>query len=489
MKTNYSIKNNCDKTPGPDKLLSLYQKTTGFPATCYKAITGSASSRRYYHIEGTSKLVGVIGNDRTENEAFIEIDKALLKQHVNVPAVIAHSDDYMCYLQEDLGDLSLYDIIKQNGFTPHVIDLCYKSIDQLVKMQVEGNTNIDFSKCHPVPEMTGESIMWDLNYFKYCFLKNTISEIDEPRLEIEFKQLVTEIENEKPRLFIHRDFQSRNILISNNTTWIIDFQSGRRGPAIYDIVSFLWQARAGFPHELKKELLTYYINSLKKSTSLSESDIRHQLPQIIIFRMLQVLGAYGFRGLVEKKQRFITYIPQALDILFKALNDSDIPYPYMTKIALDQIKRHNLENVFITTTNDNSILTINITSFAYKKGIPNDKSGNGGGFVFDCRAIHNPGRYEQYCQLTGDDLPVIEFLEYDGEIIRFLDHCKNLVDASIEKYIKRGFTNLFIAFGCTGGQHRSVYSATHMAHHIANKYGIHVVLNHRELDITKEFNK
>ncbi len=487
MKTNYSTKNS-NETPSTDDLLELYRTSTGCEPISMRAITGSASRRRYYHMDGPEKIVGVIGSDIVENRAFLHIAQTLKQHGVNVPCVTACSHDEMVYLQEDLGDRSLYDVICEDGFSTSTVDLCRKSIDQLVKLQKAGGDNIDFSKCFPVAEMSRESIMWDLNYFKYCFLKIVGIEIDEPRLEKEFDLLAEVIETSQPRVFIHRDFQSRNILIHHNDAWLIDFQGGRRGPALYDIVSFLWQARAGFPEEIKKELLDYYINILcSQYPAASAAGLYSQLPHVLLFRTMQVLGAYGFRGLIERKRRFYSYIPQAIDNLKQALLQTKDRYPYLESLA--EMLSQQFSPDVTSTAHCNSPLTVKVFSFSYKKGIPADDSGNGGGFVFDCRAIHNPGRYEQYKQLTGDDLPVIEFLEYDGEITTFLDHCKSLVDASVERYIKRGFTNLMVSFGCTGGQHRSVYSATHMAEHLATKYGIHVILEHREQGKYKEFNK
>ncbi|MDE5635563.1 MAG: phosphotransferase, partial [Muribaculaceae bacterium] len=287
-------------------------------------------------------------------------------------------------------------------------------------------------------------------------------------------------------LFIHRDFQSRNILIHDSEAWIIDFQGGRLGPALYDIVSFLWQARANFPDSVRRQLLSYYTNTLAQNIQIPGNLLDTHLDYIIIFRMLQVLGAYGFRGLIQHNQRFITHIPQALKCLSDSLKRCNNKFPYLAKIIDSLADSHITDSSYCIS--NRPALTVTVYSFSYKKGIPADNSGNGGGFVFDCRAIHNPGRYDRYKQLTGNDLPVIEFLEQDGEITGFLDHCKALVDASVQRYISRGFTNLSVSFGCTGGQHRSVYSASHMAAHIAEHFGIHVRLIHREQNITKEFN-
>lgn len=469
-----------------DNLLELYRESTGSTTVEASSITGSASQRRYYHLHGTTPIVGVIGNNIAENEAFIHICNILAQHSINVPKIINVSNDRTMYLQDDLGDTTLYDLINRDGFTPHVITLCKKSINQLVKFQTSGAIHIDTSFCFPVPSMTGDSVMWDLNYFKYCFLKTQTPHIDEPLLEQEFKRLVSIIEGATPLLFIHRDFQSRNILIHDSDAWIIDFQGGRRGPALYDIVSFLWQARANFPDSVRRQLLNYYISTLDQYIQLPADLLDTQLDYIIIFRMLQVLGAYGFRGLIQQNQRFITHIPQALKCLSDSLKKCSHNFPYLSKIIESLADTHITDSDHYDSAR--STLTVTVYSFSYKQGIPADNSGNGGGFVFDCRAIHNPGRYDRYKHLTGNDLPVMEFLEQDGEITRFLDHCKALVDASVQRYISRGFTSLYVSFGCTGGQHRSVYSATHMAKHIAERYGIHVRLIHREQNITKEFN-
>lgn len=468
-----------------DTLRQLYSETTGCEPTAFRPITGSASSRRYCHIDGTRQLVGVTNDNVTENRAFIHIGTTLKSHGINVPQLVAVNADETCYLQQDLGDTSLLDVIKNHGFDDYTFSLCRKAIDQLVRLQIIGNENIDTKRCYPVPAMTEDSVRWDLDYFKYCFLKVSGISVDEPRLESEFKAIVQAITSARPRLFIHRDFQSRNILIFNDDAWIIDFQGGRIGPALYDIVSFLWQARAGFPDTVKNELLGYYTDRLTALTGNADNLKTGQLWHIVAFRMLQVLGAYGFRGIIEHKPQFLSHIPDALDLLGDALSHLGCKYPYLIE-TVRVLRAGYTDRAPLTTP---CSLTVRVTSFSYKNGIPSDPTGNGGGFVFDCRAIHNPGRYDQYRNLTGNDVPVIEFLERDGEILTFLDHCLALVDASVQRYIDRGFSSLTISYGCTGGRHRSVYAATHTAMHIAQHYGVHVILEHREQGLTQEYNR
>ncbi len=264
---------------------------------------------------------------------------------------------------------------------------------------------------------------------------------------------------------------------------LIDFQGGRRGPFYYDVASFLWQAKANLPESLRDELLTQYVDALQEFKPIEQAEFLEHLRHFVLFRTLQVLGAYGFRGYFEKKPHFMQSVPYAIANLRALLNRPYAEYPYLNELL------HRLVNMKqFTEELTKKKLTVKVMSFAYKKGIPNDTSGNGGGFVFDCRAINNPGKYERYKPFTGLDAPVIEFLENDGEVTVFLDHCYSLVDASAARYIERGFTNLMVSFGCTGGQHRSVYCAQHMAAHIAKKFNIKVELIHREQDIQQTFN-
>lgn len=336
-----------------------------------------------------------------------------------------------------------------------------QTIRLLPSIQFEGSKDMDFGYCYPLAEFNRRSILWDLNYFKYCFLKTTGLEFQENLLEDNFEHMADALLQIQPQVFMYRDFQSRNVMLREGKPYFIDFQGGRKGPFYYDVASFLWQAKANYPDSLRQELIDEYLDALQPYHAIGKEQFLATLRHFVLFRTLQVLGAYGFRGYFEKKAHFIQSVPYAIENL-RQLLETDFPeYPYLCLVL-----RKLTELPQFASVHNRRKLTVRVMSFSYKKGIPEDPSGNGGGYVFDCRAVHNPGKYEQYKQLTGRDKPVIDFLEQDGEILRFLEHVDALVDAHVQRFLERGFTNLSICFGCTGGQHRSVYSAEHVAHHL-----------------------
>lgn len=469
-----------------NSLSNLYNKATGHNPSNVTPITGSASGRKYYRLSGPKSLIGTIGNNIRENEAFIHLSRVLTSNNVAVPKVIQVSDDKTSYIQEDLGINSLFDIIKQNEFSDYTIHLFKSSLDELIKFQINGTIYADPSRLFPISEFNSQSIMWDLNYFKYCFAKVMDQEIDECALDLDFQTLINNIQHSEPKVLVHRDFQSRNIIVNENKPYFIDFQGARKGPALYDVVSCLFQARINMPPIIKESLLNYYIQKASNVFGMKEQNIRISLDHIIVFRLIQVLGAYGFRGKIQGNHNFIMPINNALIELRSTLEKNSATYPYLLNLVNSLQHKSEIENSIFHIFPD--CLNIDIISFSYKRGLPIDNSGNGGGFIFDCRAIHNPGRYEQYKHLTGEDLPVIKFLEEQGEIQKFLNNCKDIVDTTIVKYISRGFNHLFIAFGCTGGQHRSVYAANQLAEYLACKHNAHITLHHREQKITREFN-
>lgn len=469
------------------ELNTLFLSYTGETLEEMTEFSSSGSNRRYFRLKSRHfTLIGVCGTSPNENKAFFYMAKHFKEKGLPVPEVYEHSADWTYYIQEDLGDQLLFDLI-QKGRNSGVFDeeekqLLHKTITLLPAFQVEGAKGLDFNYCYPLAEFNERSIFWDLNYFKYCFLKTTGMEFQEGRLEDDFCKMSEILLCSSWTTFMYRDFQSRNVIIKNGEPYFIDFQGGRKGPIHYDIASFLWQAKARYPQDLRESLLNAYIKALNTFLPINESDFRHQLKHFILFRTLQVLGAYGFRGYFEKKPHFIQSVPFALENLRELLKEDFPEYPYLCQLLKDLT-----ENKQHTDAPPAHTLEVKVYSFAYKQGIPGDTSGNGGGFVFDCRAIHNPGKYEQYKNLTGLDEPVIHFLEDDGEITEFLKNVYPIVDASVSRYISRGFTNLMVSFGCTGGQHRSVYCAQHLAEHLHEKFGVKINLLHREQNIKQTF--
>lgn len=434
-------------------------------------------------------MIGVIGTCREENDAFIYLADHFKSKGLPVPEVLAISDDHMAYLQEDLGDTILFNAIEKGrqsrSFSADEKEFLIRTIRMLPDIQFLGAVGLDFSHCYPAKEFDKRSIMWDLNYFKYCFLKATGLEFQEDRLEDDFQAMSEVLMRGQSSTFMYRDFQSRNVMLTTEgNPLFIDFQGGRKGPFYYDVASFLWQAKANLPGSLRQELIGEYIDALRKYKPVDEEYFHEQLRHFVLFRTMQVLGAYGFRGYFEKKPHFMQSVPFAIANLRELLDNPYPEYPYLNELLRQLVDMKQFTNEMA-----NRQLTVKVMSFAYKKGIPNDATGNGGGYVFDCRAVNNPGKYDRYKPFTGLDKPVIEFLEEDGEILSFLDHCYALVDSSVERYIERGFSNLMVCFGCTGGQHRSVYSAQRMAEHINSKYNVKVELVHREQNIEQTFQK
>ena len=456
------------------------------PQSC-EPLSGSGSNRRYFRLsaEGRS-CMGVIGTDARENDAFIKLAEHFRSKGINVPLVYAVSEDGMTYIQEDLGSRMLSDdvaaALKEGGYSPEspVVELLCRTMSKLPTIQFKGAEGLDFSVCYPQPAFDYRMVMFDLNYFKYCFLKPSGLEFDEIRLQDEFESLAQDLLEDSGNTFLYRDFNARNVMIKDGEPYFIDFQGGRRGPIYYDVASFVWQARFRYPQWLKGKMIDSYIVALKEYTDVDRSRFDDRLRLFVLFRTLQVLGAYGFRGLVEQKAQFIVSIAPALANMKEMIAEPFEAYPYLMEV-LDGLTRLPR---FAEDVAHEGTLEVKVYSFSYKKGIPQDMSGNGGGYVFDCRAIHNPGRYEPYKKLTGRDEPVIRFLEDDGEITELLNHIYAIVDSHVERYVRRGFSNLMMSFGCTGGQHRSVYSAELVAHHIADKYPhVRVRLIHREQNI------
>ena len=481
-----------------ETIIELYKQWSGVAPAAVEKLPGAGSNRVYYRLGNAQRetVIGCVGTSKEENHAFITLARHFKAKGLPVPEVFAVSDDELCYLQQDLGGTLLFDALRKGrevggNYNEEERQLLRQVMRLLPRVQFEGAEGLDFSICYPQPEFDETNVMFDLNYFKYCFLKPTGLDFHELRLEYDFRQLAKDLTKEQGTTFLYRDFQARNIMLSppEGSLFLIDFQGGRRGPVYYDLVSFLWQASARYPDELRNELIDVYYAEAQKYTDLPpREDFNRQLRLFVLFRLMQVLGAYGYRGYFERKPHFIQSIPPAIKSLKEQLAGMGENYP-----CLMDVLRRMVEGKYVATDKSltshpsplTSRLVVRIFSFSYKKGIPQDESGNGGGYVFDCRGTHNPGRYEEYKHLTGMDDAVKKFLEDDGEILRFLDHIYQLADAHVQRYVERGFTSLMFSFGCTGGQHRSVYSAQHLAEHIHQRFPEVVVrLCHREQGIS-----
>ena len=508
------------------ELLQLYKQWSGAEPVETVKLAGAGSNREYYRFTAPdgNTVIGARGTSRDEDHAFIYLSNHFSRRKLPVPKVLAVSGDELRYLQTDLGSLSLFDAIaggREAGgrYTVKEKQLLVKTIRALPDIQLRGARGLDFSNCYPQQEFDMDSVLFDLNYFKYCFLKPTELDFHELKLEADFRLFAKDLTAERAESFMYRDFQARNVMLDEGgNPHFIDFQGGRKGPYYYDLASFLWQASARYPHKLRRELVYEYYQSLKNFTEVpSTRHFADRLSLFVLFRTLQVLGAYGFRGYFEQKKHFIDSIPPAMQNLRELLQRDCFPYPYMMDMLrrLTQLPQFSrLEQPALSRadgfkTADRNIyeahpqdgpatfskydgrgpLVVRVYSFSYRKGIPDDESGNGGGYVFDCRSTHNPGRYEPYKKLTGLDEQVVRFLEDDGEILVFLESVYKLADAHVRRYLQRGFTDLMFCFGCTGGQHRSVYSAQRLAEHLNEKFGVEVRIVHREQNIRQTLPK
>lgn len=467
-----------------DRLLALYSDRFGSDAERIEPLPQSGSHRRYFRLTGAERtVIGVIGTDPEENRAFLTEARHFRSKGIRVPEIYAVSEDGLSYLQEDLGRESLYDLVSQGrqsgSYSEAEARLLCQAIAGLPKIQFEGAQGLDFSVCYPDAEFNARMVDFDLNYFKYCFLKTAGVEFKEIPLQDDFDRLKADLLSAQTETFLYRDFQTRNVMVREGEPWYIDFQGGRKGPIEYDVASFVYQARSRFPRELKERLIQAYLYAAKPYIQTTEEDFRSRLRLFVLFRTLQVLGAYGYRGKFEKKAYFLESIPYAMANLKEILEVPFTRYPYLDAV-LRQLTAQESPCL------ESEALEVRIFSFSYKKGIPEDESGNGGGYVFDCRGMHNPGRYERFKQSTGRDADVIAFLEENGEVHSFMDNVYALVDPHVERYIQRGFNHLQVSFGCTGGQHRSVYCAEALARHLQQKYRIRIRLTHREQGLDRK---
>jgi len=465
-------------------LLKLFEEWSGENPVNVSKLPQSGSDRIYYRISGHSKSALAAYNQNVfENYAFIIISNFFKEKKLNVPEIYKVDKKLKYYLLQDLGDKTIFDMLfsSRNGedIPENIINLYKSAIQELIKFQIYGK-NLDFSYAYPVYKFDNQSIMWDLYYFKYYFLKLQKIYFDELALEFDFQRFTEFLLKTDTNFFMYRDFQSRNIMIVDDKPYFIDYQGGRKGALQYDIASLLFSAKTDLPPKLREDLYEFYINELQKFIKINPDKFKKFYNGYILIRILQTLGAYGFRGYYEKKEYFLNSIPYAIKNLDFVLNNYKLPIklPVLNKSLIKIVDFYKKTDLSVS---EPDILCVNIKSFSYKKGIPVDYSGHGGGFVFDCRSLPNPGKYEEYKTMTGKDQTVIDFLQKEQEVKYFFKNVFNIIDKSVEKYINRDFKHLAVNFGCTGGQHRSVFAAEQLYNHIKEKFDVEIKLEHTNI--------
>ena len=459
--------------------------------TCYnfcriEKLPQSGSNRQYFRIFGEKeKIIGVFNNDVKENLAFFSFTNFFLSKKINVPKIISMDETQQYYLLKDLGDETLFSFLSKNRneekIEESVITLYSKALQQLPLLQLSGKKGLDYSVCYPRSVFDKQSMLWDLNYFKYYFLKLLNIPFDEQFLEDDFHCFIDFLQECDSDFFMFRDFQSRNIMICNEEPFFIDYQGGRKGALQYDVASLLFDGKANLPPVLREQLLHYYLEQLSKYIEINKEVFCKYYYGFVLIRILQALGTYGFRGYYEKKSHFLSSIPYAVKNLNYLLPKLD----FFEKIpTLYGVIQHICKSDFVAVYSiPENTLTVTITSFSYKKEIPQDMTSNGGGFVFDCRALPNPGVFQEYKNANGKDKNVTDYLEKFSEIQYFKKLTTQLVLQSVENYLARKFSHLMVNFGCTGGQHRSVYFAEKLADYLKKKYPeINVILEHKNIN-------
>ena len=462
----------------------LFEEHFEKKAETIEALPVSGSDRRYFRItSGKTIAIGTYNTNIAENNTYFYFTELFRKHQIHVPEVYKISKDRRAYLQQDVGKTSLFDLVTNEGYTEPVRKLYHKALAQLAKVQWIAGREADYKQCFASKQFDEKAIMADLLYFKYYFADLQNIPYDRSGLISEMELLSKDLGRVQPQTFMYRDFQSRNIMVHDNKIFFIDFQGGMQGPPQYDIASLLWQARAQLPEPWKEDLLNGYISSLNDLhvPRMDEIHFRRGYVQFVLVRLLQVLGSYGFRGLLQHKAHFITSIGPALKNLETFLsNHPQTPaYPELRSL-LEKLSSRDMQDRFTTVSStEKPKLEVQVCSFSYKVGgIPKVAGPHGGGFVFDCRGILNPGRYDAYKYLTGNDEMVRQFLERETKMPDYMNYVYSLVAINIEDYIARGFEQLSISFGCTGGQHRSVYAANQLAAHLRSRYNIDVVVTH-----------
>jgi aminoglycoside/choline kinase family phosphotransferase len=471
-----------------EALARLYAQRFGRPPRSMLEVAGDGSNRSYYRLVGEDlrTAIGAVGPDREENRAFLSFTRSFHGAGLPVPELYGEDEAVGVWLEEDLGDTTLFNALVEArkaeprvDFPASILPMYERVVEVLPRFQVEGGRVVDYSVAYPRGAFDRQSMLWDLNYFKYHFLKLAHIPFNEQRLENDYHTLTDFLLRADRRHFLYRDFQSRNIMMVDGEPYFIDYQGGRRGAPQYDIASLLYDAKAAIPDDVRDHLLGHYLDELAKYLDFDREQFIQLYRGYVLVRIMQAMGAYGYRGFFERKPRFLQSVPFAARNIRGILEEGlPVAVPELEDVLQRIVKEWSSKN---ETRAERPGLTVRVSSFSFKRGYPDDDSGHGGGFVFDCRALPNPGRHIEYRTMCGRDAGVVEYIERCSEAHQYWSHVRSLADAQIEEYLRRGFTSLSIGFGCTGGQHRSVYFAERLAAHIRHEFPqVNVTLVHRE---------
>jgi aminoglycoside/choline kinase family phosphotransferase len=470
-----------------DVLKKLFEQHFHSPVARVQPLQGElgGSGRKIIRLASEQfSAIGILYEVREENVAFLEFSRHFRRHGLPVPEIYAEDLSHGAYLEQDLGDTTLFEFLSKNrvgeSIAPEAVEAYRKVVAVLPRFQVEAGGDLNYKVCYPRASFDRQSMAWDLNYFKYYFLRLANVPFNEQALEDDFARLTKFLLSAERHYFLYRDFQSRNVMLRDGQPFFLDYQGGRRGALQYDIASLLYDGKADLPPELRQQLLERYLDTLAGFIPLQREAFMQHYYAYVYIRIMQALGAYGFRGFYERKTHFLQSVPYALKSLRWLLHNVKLPIPLPTLLDAftSMLGSEKLQSLASQTEN----LTVHILSFSFHRGLPKDESGHGGGFVFDARSLPNPGREERFKTLTGKDAPVIDHLNQQESVHQFLASVMSLVDASVSNYQRRGFKNLMVSFGCTSGQHRSVYLAEQLANHLRGRDGVEVVVRHRDLE-------
>lgn len=467
-------------------ILRLFEQLVGAEPTDVSVVAADGSARSYHRLTAADgrTMIGGAGPEPEENQAFWSFSRAFRGIGLPVPEIYAVDEASGTWLMEDLGDTTLFSALETarrdaGGFPPSMLEPYRKVVALLPRFQIEGHRVADYRVAYPRAAFDRQSILWDLNYFKYHFLKLAHVPFREAPLERDFERLIAFLLEADTDGFLYRDFQSRNVMLRDGEPWFIDYQGGRRGAPQYDVASILYDAKADLPDQVRDELLGHYLDAREALAPVDREAFLSRYPGYVLVRILQAMGAYGYRGFFEQKARFLKSVPYAARNIAGILERGlpvDLP-------EVEAVFRHIVERWAGESTSAprRAALHVGIHSFSYRRGYPQDEGGHGGGFVFDCRSLPNPGREKRYETATGLDPDVGRFIEALPEAAPFWESVRSLTSAHVQRWLDRGFSSLTVAFGCTGGQHRSVHFAERTAAFLRSRFpGVEVSVDHRE---------